>query len=253
MRLGRCASRRSQLRGFPGTAPTSGFVGVIVTSEYSNESGGRTAIPVSLRRFGRLLLFIGTSLLLAITFWFHPHAHGNVADTLMPVIDTWLTLHLALLPLLGLLGVCFAVLLRGYTGLIVTVGRIGTVVYLVGYITFEAIVGIATGILLREAGTLPPNQQEGVEVAVQAFFDAPVTGIVPLVTLIGTLGAVVSVASIAILLRRSGAPLIPVACLGGVPVALVAHGTGSIDVLGMVLFAAGIAWLELGWSRPEGR
>lgn len=203
-----------------------------MTSEYPNESGGRTAIPVSLRRFGRVLLFIGTALLLAIIFWFHPHAHGNVADTLMPVIDTWLTLHLALLPLLGSLGVCFAVLLSGYTGLIVTVGRIGTVVYLVGYITFEAIVGIATGILLREAGTLPPNQQEGVGVAIQAFFDAPVTGIVPLVTLIGILGAVVSVASIATLLRRSGAPLLPIACLGGVPVALVPTELGLSTWLG---------------------
>jgi len=249
MLLGPMRESPSQLRGFPGTAPTTGFAGVIVTSEYSNESGGRTAIPVSLRRFGRLLLFIGTPSLLAITFWFHPHAHGNVADTLIPVIDTWLTLHLALLPLLGLLGVCFAVLLSGYTGLIATVGRIGTVVYLVGYIAFEAIVGIATGILLREAGALPPNQQDGVEVAVQAFFDAPV---ILAVTLIGTLGAAVSIASIAILLRRSGAPLLPVACLGGVPIALVAHGSGTIDVLGMVLFAAGAAWLELRWSRPEG-
>lgn len=229
--------------------------GETVTDEHASEGVGedRSGLPVSLRRFGRGVLLVGTPLLLAIAFRFHPHAHGNVAETVMPVADAWLALHLALLPLLGALGICFAVLLDGYAGAVATVGRIGTAVYLVCYLTFEAIVGIATGILLREARTLPPAQREGADAAVQAFFDAPATGIVPLVTLLGTVGALVAIAAIAILRRRAGAPLVPVVCLSGAPVALVAHGTGTTDVLGMVLFAVGTAWLELRRDRPGDR
>lgn len=199
------------------------------------------------------MLLVGTPVLLATVFAFHPHAHGHVADTVMPVVDTWLYLHLLLLPLLGSLGVCFAALLRGRAGPVATVGRIGTAVYLVCYLAFEAIVGIATGLLLREARTLPPAQREGAEAAVQGFFDAPTTGVVPLLALIGTLGAVVAVAAVAILLRRSDTPLVPVACLGGAPVALVAHGSGLVDTLGMALFAVGTAWLELRRNRSGGR
>lgn len=224
-----------------------------MTGEYSSESSEHTVLPVSLRQLGRLALLVGTPLLLAIAFRVHPHAHGDVGHTVMPLVDTWLSLHLVLLPLLGVLGVCFAVLLRGYTGLVATAGRIGTVIYLVCYLAFEAIVGIATGVLLREARTLPPTQREGVEAAVQVFFDASATGVVPLVTLLGTIGAIIAIAAIAILLRSSGASLVPVVCLGGAPVALVAHGTGTTDVLGMVLFAVGTMWLELCWKRSGDR
>lgn len=222
-----------------------------MTEEHSGESIASAETGVAVRRLGRRLCLVGTPLLLAITLWFHPHTHANVADSLTPIVDTWMLVHLVLLPLFGSLGVCLFLLLDGFSGPIATIGRIGTAIYFVCYIAFEAIAGIATGLLLREARTFPPAQQEGIAAGVQVFFDGSATDIVPLLAVLGTVGALLAVVAIAALYRRSGAPLGPVVLLGGVPLALVGHGGGTVDVIGMVLFAIGTAWLERDRNRSH--
>lgn len=218
-----------------------------MTNSYSTGQGSAVENPSAWRRYGRWLLLVGTPLLLGGVLWFHPHGGDGLYDALTPVVDTWLLVHYLLLPLFGLLGVCLYLLLRGYTGPIATIGRIGVAVYLVFYIAFEAIAGIATGLLIREAQALPPEQQEGVAEAIQVVSAEPIAAL----ALTGTVGAIVAVVAIAILLRRSGAPLVPVALLAGVPITVVGHGGGQVDVFGMILFGIGVVWLELSWRRTD--
>lgn len=210
---------------------------------------GSAGAPSAPGRLGRRLLLSGTPLLLGAALLFHPHGGGDdLYGALAPVVDTWLLLHVLLLPLFGLLGVCLYVLSRGYSRPVAATARIGIAVYLVSYVAFEAIAGIATGLLVREARTLPPAQREGVAAAVGAISE-PIVAL----ALVGTLGAVVAVASIAVLLRRSGAPLGAVVLLGGVPLTVFAHGGTPVDALGMALFLAGVVWLEFGWRGADGR
>ncbi|MDJ1430580.1 hypothetical protein [Halostagnicola sp. A-GB9-2] len=214
----------------------------------SLKDAGPTA---SLKLVGRWLLLLGTPIALAAVLWFHPAAGEEVYSNLEPVADTWFYIHILLLPLFGLLGVVLYVLLAGYRGTTATIGRIGIAGYLVCYIAFESIAGIATGILLRESQNLSTEQQEGVEAVLQVIFTEPINGVVGVLALLGTIGILLAVVAIGVVLRRSGAPLVPLVLLGGAPIAIVAHGSGLADVIGMVLFATGVAWLEFGWTSTD--
>lgn len=186
---------------------------------------------------------MGTPILLGVLFFIHPDGSGGL-EGLLPIGDTWLVIHFAMLPLLGLLGVSLYVLLNGYSGRVATIGRVGVAIYLTFYVPFEVIVGITTGLLTHEARTLPPEQQEGIA----AGIDALVTPSMAL-GIVGTAGAVIAVVAVGILLRRSGAPLLPVVLLGGMPLATLFHGGTPLDAVGLGVFLVGIAWLELGWRR----
>lgn len=196
-------------------------------------------------RLGRWLLLLGTPLLLGALFLIHPDGSGGF-DGLLPIGDTWLLLHVVLLPLLGLLGVSFYMLLQGHAEPLATLGRAGVAIYLTFYIAFEAIAGIAPGLLVQGGHTLPTGQQEGIAAAMDAL-------VVPSMVLgiVGSFGAFVAVVSAGVLLRRSGAPLLPVVMLGGAPIATVFHGGTPLDAVGMGLFFVGIAWLELAWRQER--
>lgn len=215
-------------------------------------TGSDTREPF-LRLVSRWLVLPGTPILLAIALWFHPAAGDEPFTTLAPIADTWFIVHALLLPLFGLLGVALYLLLIGYQGPIATIGRIGIAIYLVCYLAFEAIAGIATAVLLRESNGLSTEQQEGVATVVEVIFTDPIDGVAGILALLGTVGNLVAVLAIAVLLRRSGAPAIPLAFLFGSPISIVAHGSTPTDAIGMLLFGLGIVWLEFGWAASKER
>jgi len=186
---------------------------------------------------------MGTPFLLGALFLIHPDGRGGL-DGLLPVGETWLFLHVAILPLLGLLGVSFYVLLDDYAGPVATAGRVGVAIYMTFYIAFEAILGIATGLISHEAQTLPAEQQAGVAAVVEALA-APAM----LLGIVGSLGAVIATVAVGILMRRSGAPLAAVVLLAGAPFATVFHAGTPLDGFSMGVFLVGITWLEIGWRQ----
>lgn len=212
-----------------------------MTSDHSAASGGSAGNASNWERLGRWLLLMGTPTLLGVLFFIHPDGSGGL-EGLLPIGDTWLAIHFAMSPLLGLLGVSLYVLLNGYSGRVATTGRVGVAIYMTFYVPFEAIAGITTGLLTHKAQTLPPDQQSGIA----AGIDTLVTPSLAL-GVIGTVGAVIAIVAVGILFRRSGAPLFPVVLLGGVPLATLFHGGTPLDAVGLGLFLVGIAWLELGW------
>ncbi|WP_174811777.1 hypothetical protein [Salinadaptatus halalkaliphilus] len=192
----------------------------------------------------RWLLLVGTPIALGGVLAVHPHGGTDLYESLAPVADVWLYVHLLLLPLFALLGVSLYLLLADFAGPVATAGRIGVAVYLVTYLAFEAIAGIATGLLVRVGQGLPAEQQAGVAAALEATVTSPVVGALALV---GSLAITVAAVALGILLRRAGAPLVPVALLAGVPLVVVAHGGGYADVLGAAMIAISVGWLEFGW------
>lgn len=196
-------------------------------------------------RLGRRLLLLGTPILLGVLFIIHPDGSGGF-DALHPIADTWLLLHVAMLPLLGLLGVSFYLLLQDYSGTVATVGRVGVAIYMTFYIAFEAIAGITTGLLVHDAHAHPAEQQEGIAAVIELLMTPSVA-----LGIVGSLGALVAVVSAGILFRRSGAPLVPVLMLGGAPLATIFHGGTPLDAVGMGVFLVGVTWLELNWRRSD--
>lgn len=216
-----------------------------MTPEYSTGPAVSDQVGSSTRPLGRWALLVGTPLLLGALFLIHPDGTGGLAG-LLPVGDRWLFLHVAMLPLLGLLGVSFYVLLQGHSGTVATVGRVGVTLYMTFYVSFEAIAGVTTGLLVHEAQSLPPAQQAGVAAAIEALAVPSMA-----IGVLGALGGLVAIAAAGVVLRRSGAPLVPVVLLGGAPLATVFHGGFPLDALAMAAFLAGIVWLELGWRGSD--
>jgi hypothetical protein len=118
------------------------------------------------------------------------------------------------------------------------------VLHFVCYVAFEAVAGIATGLVARGAQGLPEAQQAGVAAALQTTM-APIL----VLAVAGTAGALLAVGALALRLRRDGAPAAPVALLFGAPLTAFGHGGAKLDVLEMALFLAGVAWFELRWTR----
>lgn len=197
------------------------------------------------RGYAQWLVLMATPILLGTLFLIHPDGSGGL-NGLLSLGDTWLFLHVAMLPLLGLLGVGFYLLLDGYAGTVATIGRAGVAIYMTFYIAFEAIAGIAKGLLVHEAHTLAAGRQAGIEAAVDALT-------VPSMALgmLGALGALIAVVTIGILLRRSGAPMVPIVLLGGAPFATVFHAGTPLDAVGMGLFLGGVVWIELLWRSED--
>lgn len=214
----------------------------------ASESSSRLALA------GRWLVLLGTPLAIAVATWFHPTGVTEVYEDLSPVVDVWLAVHYLYLPLFGLLAVALYLLLAGYRSRPATVGRAGVATFAVFYLAMEAVAGIATGILVREGQALPVGRQEGVAVVVQALFTDPIAGgTASLFGYLGVLGYLVAVVGIAVVLRRDGAPLVPLLLLVGSVVGVAGHA-GLQGVLGMALLFVAAAWLEFGWTpaRSEG-
>lgn len=209
----------------------------------TDQSTFDTAEPSLVENLWRWLLLVGTPVLLGALFLIHPDGSSGL-ETLLPVAQTWLLLHVVMLPVLGLLGMSFYVLLDDFQGPVATAGRLGIAIYMTFYIPFEAIAGVTTGILTHEAATVSSDQQEGITVAIDALEMPSV-----MLGIAGTIGAVIAVISIGILLRRARAPLVPVLFLGGAPLATLFHGGTPIDAFAMGVFLVGIVWLELRWRR----
>ncbi|AGB38713.1 hypothetical protein [Natronococcus occultus] len=194
----------------------------------------------------RTAVLVGTPIALGAVLWVHPH--GGAYETVAAVADAWLAVHLLLLPLFALLGAAVYVLLAGFSGRTATIGRLGVAVYVIFYIGFEAIAGIATGLVVRGTGSLSGAEQVGAAAAYDAIVTSPVVGVL---ALLGIAGMIVAVVALALELRRAGAPTVPIVLLAGVPIAVVGHGGGSIDAVGMALFLVGVVWLEFGWHRES--
>ncbi len=197
-----------------------------------------------LRDAGRLTALLGPGLGLAILLRFHPAVGDAAYDTLAPVAESWLTLHLLLLLSFGLLGLSLSLLLQGCSGPVATVGRVGVGVYLVFYIAFESIAGVATGVLVRTGEGLPAEQEAGIREAVAVIYAEPVGGFAGLFAVVGFVGYVVAVVAIAVAKRRDGAPAAPLVLLVGSSVGIIAHGSSPVDSLGILLFPIAAGWLE---------
>jgi len=120
-------------------------------------------------------------------------------------VATWFALfHAIQLVLIGLVGLSVLLLADSFGRAAAWTTRLGVGAFLVFYSAYDAIAGISTGLAMRNARDLPAAQQEGVWVTVKDWpaFDPSVFSL----NVLGTLGFVVAVGSLAFAARRTGAP-----------------------------------------------
>ena len=108
-------------------------------------------------------LVAAAPMLWAVLILFHPDAGGDhTLDGIDDVVDRWLIVHVGQLILTPLLFLAVWRLLDGLTATAATVSRCALVVWTVFFSAYDAIQGIATGLLVQHADTVPQAQQTAI-------------------------------------------------------------------------------------------
>jgi hypothetical protein len=113
-------------------------------------------------------------LLAAPLLWLVPamlHPVGDPYAGIAGETDRWLFVHLAQLALVPFLGALVWMLLAGLESAAARIARAALVAWVVFFSAFDAVAGIATGVLSRHANGLAGEEREGVIAAIDFLFD----------------------------------------------------------------------------------
>jgi hypothetical protein len=111
---------------------------------------------------GRILIVFGAPIAFAITGLLHLVADGDVPDIysgLKSQAGLWIAIHVVQLLLILLLAVAVYWLTEGLTSTAARISRVALLPYLVFYSTFDAVVGLSNGLVVRYGSELPPAEQ----------------------------------------------------------------------------------------------
>lgn len=170
----------------------------------------------------------------------HPNDEAEtIYESVRPVVDDWIVVHVVLLLMLPLLALGAFLLLGGLTGRAATVARVALVFFAVVYTTWEVMVGLSTGILTDYANGLPAAEQTAVAGAIQDFNEHWVTQVA---LVIGFAGWSLAMVATAIAARGTGAGW-PAVALLGVAAAFGVHPP-PVGPIVLVCFAAGALLVE---------
>ena len=120
----------------------------------------------------RNFAMFGVPVLLGILELGHPafSPWDSVIDTLAPIAPWWTALHVVQVPLFGLLGLAVVLLLGDLKSRAAQVSRCAIAVFVVVYPAFDGAVGIASGVMLQNLGTIGTIERAAVEPALWALF-----------------------------------------------------------------------------------
>lgn len=203
---------------------------------------------MTLNTHARVLLVLGAPLLLGLINVWHPVGPGDSPYSVVAQSPTWWTvLHLLQLPLLRLVALAVAWLIRGMRGWVATTSRVALGAFVVFYAAYDSITGIASGIIVREARHLPEREQAIAEPLVSSLFlgGGPLT----FVPLLGMLGWAVGLMAAATALSRVGASRLPVALLGVAAVSFGITHEPPFGPAGMAALVIAAGMLELAPQR----
>lgn len=186
----------------------------------------------------------GAAVAWAVLLVFHPNTGDDLYVALRDEVTMWLVVHVGTLLCIGVVGVGFYLLMRDVSGPAARVSRLAIGTFVLFYGAGEAVLGIATGVLVQHANTVPAQDRAAAAGAVEALWDDFVTG--DLLLGIGAAAWILAVFAAAIAFRRVGAP-IAVSVLLALS-AIVAFHPFPLGPLGL-LFLTGAVLLVARWQR----
>lgn len=202
------------------------------------------------RRVARRTIVIGAPVALALVEVWHPLFASDAERTLLPVADRWLAVHLLQLPLFALLALALYLIVDGVDGVAATIARLGAVVFAALYAALDAVAGIATGLLAREANALEPAARSAVAATIDSLFADPIVGGgTSLLTVAASLSWFVAAFAAAVALRAGGAHRVAVVLIALSAVLFPLGHTPPNAQLALGCFAAGAALAEFGPRR----
>ena len=193
----------------------------------------------------RAILF-GVPFLYLVLGLLHPTANPEVGDE----TGFFIGLHVAQLVLIGGLAYMFWLLIEGLGSRAARAARALILPFVIVYTALDAVLGIAWGIVVEKANELPVADQPAAGRLVDSLLEPEPLGYV-LYFGAGLLWLAVALTVVAALWPRAPRPALALMAIGATVFAL-GHAR-PVGPIGMTLFLAGIAWLELRPGREEAR
>jgi len=179
-------------------------------------------------------LLIGAPLAFAALLMLHPTGGDDFAVLVSENLTAWLAVHYGAAVLFPLMGYLLWVLIRDLPGRAATVARYAIPVYAVVYGVYEAMVGLATGIVTQEGG-------DRVAEAVNGIATHPIVGEGGLLPTVGGLAWIVAVTGAILALRAAGVRTSALVLLG-IGTVMILH-IPPIGPFALVCFAGAAAMI----------
>lgn len=187
-----------------------------------------------------LAFLIGVPLAWAVLLLFHPSGDGTqIYQDIEGNVTAMLVVHIGTMFFIPLMAAAVYLLLRGVEGTAARVARFALVPFVVFYGVWEALQGIATGLLTSEVDDLSGSQVTTGETLIQDFAENPLVRDFGVFSTIGSLSLIVALIAAGVALRRAGAPQ-PVAVLLGISGVLITAHPPPFGPTGLVLFVIAV-------------
>ena len=192
--------------------------------------------PLRLSR-SEVAFVVGVPIAWAILLLFHPGGDGNQIYASLDGDGTrMLVVHVGMLVFIPLLAVAIWLLSRGIETPAARIGRAALPVFVVFYVAWEVLQGIANGILTDRVAALPEGSQELGANLIQDFAETPLVRDLGIFALIGTAALLVAMIATGVALRDAGAPRWTPWALGLAGFLISAHPP-PLGPTGLALFA----------------
>jgi len=185
----------------------------------------------------------------AILLLFHPAVGDPVYESLTDDETAFYAVHLGMLVFIGLIGAALYLLVRDLPGTAARVTRYAIWPFILFYAAGEAVLGIATGVVVNHGDEVPADQQEGVASSAQALWDDFIAS--DLLIGLGAVAWFVAIAGAVLAYRRAGAP-VPALVLLGLS-AFVAFHDPPIGPIALLCFAGAVALIARAADAPAAR
>jgi len=192
---------------------------------------------------------IGVPLAWALLLMFHPGGDGTaVYADLRDNVTPMLVVHVGMMIFVPLFALVVYRLVRGIESTAATVCRVALVPFVVLYVAWEALQGIATAVLTDQANSLPAAEQAIASDLIQGFAESPLVRDAGVLVIPASLALVVAAVALGIALRDKGAPRWSPALFGVAGVLITAHPP-PYGPTGLVLFACGVIYVM--WTEDR--
>jgi hypothetical protein len=187
----------------------------------------------------------------AVLALFHPEpdAPGGIYTGLHDEVGRWLFIHSAQLMLAPFVAFAMWMLLRGISSAAATVSRVAVVVWLVFFSAYDALAGIGTGVLVRQAARAAGEEQAGFASAAEFLWDSRLAGTASWWGVVATVAWPVAAVGAGIALRRAGARWSTTAATAAS--GLIALHGGYPAAIGFVSLAAAVALRQQEPTQPS--
>jgi hypothetical protein len=151
-------------------------------------------------------LIAAAPLLWAVLILFHPMPSGdNALDGIDDIVDRWLLVHVGQLILTPFLVLAVWRLLDGLSQPAATISRAALIVWTVFFSAYDAVQGIATGLLVRHANDLADGQDVIAGALDYLVYDSRLAGDISALQMIAGAAWLTTAITAAIALHRAGA------------------------------------------------